>query len=706
MNKCLSSWLLVIALASGVSACGGGSDDAVSTQANREQACQTDSAACKSAGSDNEESGSGDGQFMLLGSSRGASYASTFCEGKGDDAILPQDPRELIRPGVNEGRAVAFNAYWQSCAEASGNPNTQPGTCGEFRERREKGLQLMRTELAMSLVPADYFNQLWIKWGLPGRPENFDAQLRERYGLAEADFHNPYPVEGEDPNATEGGSGRLPAGMTQIKDENGNYTGSIGLTCDWCHSGGLDALGETTGDRFVSGLGNHNMDGQLLLADVLAPALPIALSSTRGVTNAMGLSGFLVNLVDYDSTAFDPVNAVTKVALMQLPSNTTGGGDNKMPAWWNASHRPRKFWDAGYSYDAMRLDNVILQVGIPVANPGPAGGKAMRDLEPHAVETQIYLDSLQAPAYPGGIDTDLAEQGAILFHVKDLWAGDGNADIPKPPTNGSCAGCHGVYSPHFVNDDAFLEDPRLAGMAGYISPMDQIRTDPARVEGFTQPLYEIMSTGWLSYPEGAEGYVSPEDKDPVTEALDDYEIFTPGSRPRGACNWQGANPEDVTGYLSPPLHGIWATAPYLHNGSVPDVWSLLKPSERPDMWRRQLSEGAGPERGYATSLDAYDQERLGWKHDVLTCGEGLPYYQCEPEGVPEQFTGFLDLLIGLTGTLNSVGYQTVPPIGRQGVEDRKIFNTHLFGKGNSGHDFGQVLTDTERHAIIEYLKTL
>ena len=43
---------------------------------------------------------------------------------------------------------------------------------------------------------------------------------------------------------------------------------------------------------------------------------------------------------------------------------------------------------------------------------------------------------------------------------------------------------------------------------------------------------------------------------------------------------------------------------------------------------------------------------------------------------------------------------------RQQVEDRKIYNTHLYSQGNEGHDFTAVLTDPERKAIIEYLKTL
>jgi hypothetical protein len=35
------------------------------------------------------------------------------------------------------------------------------------------------------------------------------------------------------------------------------------------------------------------------------------------------------------------------------------------------------------------------------------------------------------------------------------------------------------------------------------------------------------------------------------------------------------------GYVAPILSGVWATAPYLHNGSVPTMWHLLTPAERP-----------------------------------------------------------------------------------------------------------------------------
>ena len=41
-------------------------------------------------------------------------------------------------------------------------------------------------------------------------------------------------------------------------------------------------------------------------------------------------------------------------------------------------------------------------------------------------------------------------------------------------------------------------------------------------------------------------------------------------------------PDENRGYNALPLGGIWAQAPYLHNGSVPTLYHLLVPGERPD----------------------------------------------------------------------------------------------------------------------------
>ena len=52
---------------------------------------------------------------------------------------------------------------------------------------------------------------------------------------------------------------------------------------------------------------------------------------------------------------------------------------------------------------------------------------------------------------------------------------------------------------------------------------------------------------------------------------------------------------------------------------------------------------------------------------------------------------------------NAVNFTQFTP---QQIENRKIYNTQLYGQGNGGHDFTAVLTDLERRALIEYMKTL
>jgi mono/diheme cytochrome c family protein len=109
------------------------------------------------------------------------------------------------------------------------------------------------------------------------------------------------------------------------------------------------------------------------------------------------------------------------------------------------------------------------------------------------------------------------------------------------------------------------------------------------------------------------------------------------------------------GYIAPPLDGVWATAPYLHNGSVPTLAALLDSGKRPKYWTRSFS------------ADDYNPQTLGWNYTELAYGKG-------------------------------------------GVSDPKqrvrIYDTTLPGYSNIGHSFGDSLTDDERKGLLEYLKTL
>lgn len=95
-------------------------------------------------------------------------------------------------------------------------------------------------------------------------------------------------------------------------------------------------------------------------------------------------------------------------------------------------------------------------------------------------------------------------------------------------------------------------------------------------------------------------------------------------------------------YVAPPLDGIWVTAPYLHNGSVPDLATLLDSAQRPAVF---------------TKTPVYDPVGVGW---AWTAGGAAP----------------------------------------------DAFDTSVAGYGNGGHTYGDALTAADRAAVLEYLKTL
>jgi processive rubber oxygenase RoxA-like protein len=75
------------------------------------------------------------------------------------------------------------------------------------------------------------------------------------------------------------------------------------------------------------------------------------------------------------------------------------------------------------------------------------------------------------------------------------------------------------------------------------------------------------------------------------------------------------------GYLSPPLDGIWARAPYLHNGSVPNLQELLEdPKRRSTVFYRGYDVYDPARIGFVSH--GPEARRWGWKHDTAVRGDG------------------------------------------------------------------------------------
>ncbi|MEQ1440158.1 hypothetical protein AAG565_12410 [Fontimonas sp. SYSU GA230001] len=636
-------------------------------------------------------------EYPLLGGPRGGNVWVKFCEGRGDDAALPRDPRELLVPGVNQGRAVAFNAHWRSCDNAV----PRPTTCGELRAQAALGGLVAHGNGAVGSpvsfaggqdvpggLPAADYNDLWRVWGLPGRPDNFDELVAQRHGSPLSRARNPYPLPGEDPNATDGGSGQLPLAYTQIRRPDGRWTGEIGTkVCVFCHNGQIDTADGRLGP-LLGGAGS--------IGDFAVAGSDFAKANSSGGTPADATQLITISTnrgtgaIDFFQLAFVLFSGGNPQLLLNDKIVASQAiGNIKSPPWWNLAYRAQKFHGAVLPTDSSRIDLAAYYDLARSLSGDDAGALAWMDA--HAGPFQTWAETLAPPPYPGPIDTQLAEAGAILFHAKDLWAPGLDNPAPRPDAgNGSCASCHGAYSPRYIHDPAFLETPELGGLAAYTVPMSVIRTDPVYAEAM-----QSMRNRDGSMPAATMG----------------QNVLYCGIGRAGET-------ENLTPILlAPPLWGIWAAAPYLHNGALPNIWGVLDPArERPKIWRR-VSTPARPDQqglvvmGYDTSFErAYDTAKLGWKYEELACGDPGTgaYTACDPmdQSRPSTAQYALGLLYENIGLLWNLPRLEGLRMNQQDIENRKVFNTYLYSQGNQGHDFTAVLTDAERRALIEYLKTL
>jgi hypothetical protein len=283
----------------------------------------------------------------------------------------------------------------------------------------------------------------------------------------------------------------------------------------------------------------------------------------------------------------------------------------------------------------------------------------------HRIETMLagtepafeagQFTGLRSPAWPedilGGIDHVRAEAGAKLYqqHCQQCHL---------PPVNSKEFWTEQYWS---VSNGAAM---RLLDLP--LVPVDQIGTDPQQSRVLAERTVDTTGMG-IDITEFAGARCEPlhvqDDKAAsyafalgavVQEMLEGW---------YSKNNISAEEQQDLNGYLpnclqaprsykARPLNGIWATAPYLHNGSVPNLYALLSPvSERPSSF----------------------------------------------------YTGHLEF------DPAQVGYES----GKQSGLFK--FDTAKTGNSNAGHEFsdtpgkgviGPLLSVDDRKALVEYLKTL
>jgi hypothetical protein len=186
------------------------------------------------------------------------------------------------------------------------------------------------------------------------------------------------------------------------------------------------------------------------------------------------------------------------------------------------------------------------------------------------------------------------------------------AEKGKKLFNENCLKCHGEHERDKDGFPVFTAPKHIS--------IKKLQTDNDRLSGNTPEFYELVANN------------------PINHVLQ-ANYFEPG-------------------YFAPKLFGVWARFPYLHNGSVPNIYELLSsPEERSAVFSLK---DAGEEK-------RFDTKKLGLKTENKKSKE------------------YKELL-------NS--------------NARNVYKTSKLGQSNSGHHNYPKFTETEKDELIEYLKTL
>jgi hypothetical protein len=227
-----------------------------------------------------------------------------------------------------------------------------------------------------------------------------------------------------------------------------------------------------------------------------------------------------------------------------------------------------------------------------------------------------------------------------------------------------CQGCHGAApgTAAFWTSNRWL--PANAAGERYLRvpliPIAELGTDPAQAQGMRDRTVlappGLGLTGELGTKGGYRIYsYGPALGQVVAKVVAHwYDTQTPPISPADRDRLNGYRPNGIRAELSykaRPLDGIWATAPYLHNGSVPTLWDLLSP-------RRERN----PTGAFHLGNRQFDPRRVGYA-----------------EGGPFQL-------------------QTNVPGNRD--------TGHLFDAEGVPGRVGPTIAEPDRWALIEFLKTL
>ena len=485
---------------------------------------------------------------------------------------------------------------------------------------------------------------------------------------------------------------RLPVGLSEPKAQ-GAPSSHTGLNCAFCHTTELTYRNERIR---LDGGPSLQYNQQFLnvfvqsLGTLIAPDLPTLLKSLKEQNPPERFKMFAAKVLERRK---EPITTytLTKLAVDVAALTQTlidRGGRDLSPAGWGPGRfdalgrggntvfgplhpdnlRPANapvsippLWGV-WEYDWVQWGgsiqhplarNIAQVIGVnaglfawtqhPPLGPLEESEKFRSSLDIDSLKTLENLARrLQPPRWPKAfppIDPVLAAKG------KDLYHGNKAKGIPN-----LCAHCHVPKR---------IQDPPAHGPSVRVTmiPQKEIGTDPLYLENFSHRTVDTgpLGKGRMSAKEASQ-YITD-------ELLKHTGVTNDPDYAQRKNEWR-----DWPQYIARPHLAVWATAPFLHNGSVPNLYALLSPAtERPSCF-------------YLSPTMEFDPVNVGYAAA-----------ECQSPSTPrDQLAGF-------------------------------EFNTFLPGNNNRGHEFknspnclanskesgilGCELSPDQRWAIIEYLKT-
>lgn len=462
----------------------------------------------------------------------------------------------------------------------------------------------------------------------------------------------------------------MPVGWTKSQDPSGKVW--LGMACAACHTGQIEYTDPKSKQKIgirIDGaptLADFNLMNVELVAALKATAddpaklgrfskavlkegdSPDARNAIRGEIQAQTATLDTRNQinkspVEYGFARIDAIGFIFNQTMSTLPGMPENAKPSDAPAsypfLWGTDQSDVVQW-TGFAAN-------FSGAGILVRNGGEVIGVygKVKITTENAYESSMLIDNLSKyedwvknlvpPAWPEAvfpaIDKAKAAAGEKLF---------ANA----------CAQCHQV-----IPRDAAIKTTYKA----VITPIEQVGTDPTELSNMSTHMYKAgIYNGKKSANLAGQVIGDPTTGlNPLVNAVTGSLLKHPAQAVRGFIDQHaaitGAGSPGLPGYKARPLNGIWATAPYLHNGSIPNLYEILLPADQRS-------------KTFTLGSREYDPARVGYSMNQPKSADGYAPF---------------------------------------------TFDVSLKGNSNKGHEYlttkdGVPFTDEHRWQLVEYMKSL